>query len=164
MGSREVSDPYSLLPTPHSRAFMKHHRLLSELAALERQLTQMVKGESGFSVEQAPATWSPSVDIYETPASFVLTAEVPGVSLAELDVKVVDDTLILRGERRWERDVQGENFHRLESAYGKFERTFKLSQQIDADQITAELQRGLLKVVLPKRAEKSVRQIEIATE
>jgi len=143
---------------------MKHHRLLSELAALEQQLTQMVKGESGFSVEQAAGVWSPSVDIYETPASFVLTAEVPGVSLAELDVKVVDDTLILRGERRWERDVQGENFHRLESAYGKFERTFKLSQQIDADQITAELQRGLLKVVLPKRAEKSARQIEITTE
>ena len=65
----------------------------------------------------------------------------PGMSLAELDVKVVDDTLILRGAKRWERDVQGENFHRLESAYGKFERTFKLSQEIDADRITAELRR-----------------------
>ena len=64
------------------------------------------------------------------------------MSLAELDVKVVDDTLILRGAKRWERDVQGENFHRLESAYGKFERTFKLSQEIDADRITAELRRG----------------------
>jgi len=143
---------------------MKQHRLLSDLAALEQQLTQMVKGVSGFSVEQPHATWSPPVDIYETPASFVLTAEVPGVSLAELDVKVSDDTLILRGERRWERDVQGENFHRLESAYGKFERTFKLSQRIDAEHITAELQRGLLKVVLPKRAEKGARQVEITTE
>ena len=143
---------------------MKHHRLLNDLAALEQQLTQMIKGASGFSVEQAPAIWAPSVDIYETPSGFVLTAEVPGVSLAELDVKVVDDTLILRGDRRWERDVQGENFHRLESAYGKFERTFKLSQQIDADRITAELQRGLLKVVLPKRAEKGAKQVEITTE
>jgi HSP20 family protein len=143
---------------------MKHHRLLSELAELEQQLTQMVKGASGFSVEQPHATWSPSVDIYETPINFVLTAEVPGVSLAELDVKVIGDMLILRGERRWARDVQGENFHRLESAYGKFERTFKLSQEINADDITAELQRGLLKVVLPKRAEKGVRNIEIAIE
>jgi len=57
--------------------------------------------------------------------------------------------------------VQGENFHRLESAYGKFERTFKLSQEIDADRITAELQRGLLRIVLPKRAG---RRIDIATE
>src|SRR5215470_2353719 len=140
---------------------MKHHRLLNDLAALEQQLIQMVKGASGFSVAQVHATWSRPVDIYETTASFVLTAEVPGVSVAELDVKVVDDTLILRGDRRWERDVQGENFHRLESAYGKFERTFKLSQEIDADHITAELQRGLLKIVLPKRAG---RRIDIATE
>src|SRR2546428_10642485 len=127
---------------------MKHYRLLTDLAPLEQQLTQMVKGASGFSVEQAAGAWSPPVDIYETPAGFVLTAEVPGMSLAELDVKGVDDTLILRGARRWERDVQGENFHRLESAYGKFERTFKLSQEIDADRITAEVQRGLVKVVL----------------
>lgn len=140
---------------------MKHYRLLNDLAALEQQLTQLVKGASGFSVEQAHATWSPPVDIYETPAGFVLTAEVPGMSLAELDVKVVDDTLILRGARRWERDVQGENFHRLESAYGKFERTFKLSQEIDADRITAELRRGLLRIVLPKRAG---RRIEITAE
>lgn len=143
---------------------MKQHRFLSDLAALEQQLTQMVKGVSGFSVEQSNATWSPPVDIYETPTSFVLTAEVPGVSLAELDVKVVDDTLILRGARRWDREAHGENFHRLESAYGNFERTFKLSQQIDAGSITAELQRGLLKVVLPKHAEKASRQIEITTE
>jgi HSP20 family protein len=140
---------------------MKNYRLLSDLAALEQQLTQLVKSSSGFSVEQPAGAWSPPVDIYETQASFVLTAEVPGMSLAELDVKVVDDTLILRGARRWERDVQGENFHRLESAYGKFERAFKLSQEIDAGRITAELQCGLLKVVLPKRPG---RRIEIATE
>ena len=140
---------------------MKHYRLLNDLAAIEQQLTQMVKGASGFSVEQTHATWSPPIDIYETPSDFVLTAEVPGMSLAELDVKVVDDTLILRGAKRWERDVQGENFHRLESAYGKFERAFKLSQEIDAGRITAELRRGLLKVVLPKRPG---RRIEIATE
>src|SRR5262245_30603927 len=140
---------------------MKHYRRLNDLAALEQQLRKMVKEASGFNVDKAHANGSPPVDIYETPSGFVLTAEVPGMSLAELDVKVVDDTLILRGARRWERDVQGENFHRLESAYGKFERTFKLSQDIDADRITAELRRGLLRIVLPKRAG---RRIEISTE
>lgn len=143
---------------------MKHHRLLNDLAAIEQQLSQMLKGSSVFSVEQAHATWSPPVDIYETTASFVLTAEAPGVSLDELDVRVVGDTLILRGERRWGRDVQGENFHRLESSYGKFERSFTLSERIDAGQITAELQSGVLKVVLPKRAGPGGRQIEITTE
>ena len=155
----KFATPHSPLPTP--RAGMKHYRLLNDLAALEQQLTQMVKGANGFSVEHPAGAWSPSVDIYETPTSFVLTAEAPGVLIEDIDVKVVDDTLILRGERRWERDVQGENFHRLESAYGKFERAFKLSQEIDAGRITAELRRGLLKVVLPKRPG---RRIEIATE
>ncbi len=142
----------------------KHHPLLSDLAALEQQLTQMVSGANVFSVEQGRSTWLPPVDIYETPVSFVLTAEAPGVRSDEIDIKVVGDTLILRGERRWERETTGETFHRLESSYGKFERTFTLSEQIDADRITAELQRGVLKVVLPKRAEKGGRQIEITTE
>lgn len=145
----------------------KQHRLLSDLAAIEHQLTQMAKGPNLFSVDQPrSATWSPAVDIYETPASFVLTAEVPGVKSAEIDIKVVDGTLILRGQRRWERDAPGENFHRLESSYGKFERTFTLSETIDDEHISAELQRGVLKVVLPKRprSEDAGRQIQIRTE
>jgi HSP20 family protein len=102
------------------------------------------------------------VDIYETPASFVLTAEVPGVQSAEVDVKVVADTLILRGERRWA--GEGEQFHRLESAYGKFERQFGLSESIDVNGITAELQRGVLRLVLPKRsAGEATREIKVKT-
>lgn len=143
---------------------MKQHRLLSELSAIEQQLAQLLKGPSVFTVEQSPsATWSPPIDIYETPTNFVLTAEVPGVKNSEIDIKVSDGNLLLRGERRWERDVRGENFHRLESSYGKFERTFSLSEQIDAEKISAELRNGILKVVLPKRAEAG-RLIEITTE
>jgi HSP20 family protein len=139
---------------------MRQHHLLSDLAAIEQQLIQLAKGPNLFSPEPTPnSTWSPMVDIYETAASFVLTAEVPGLKSSEIDVKVVDNTLILRGERRWE--GEGEQFHRLESSYGKFERQFGLSERIDVDGITAELQRGVLKLVLPKRA---ARQIQIETE
>jgi len=140
----------------------KQHRLLSDLAALEQQLMQLAHG-ANYSVEQPHGVWSPPVDIYETPTGFVLTAEVPGVRSSEIDIKVVDGTLILRGERHWTRDVPGENIHRLESSYGKFERTFNLSERIDADNISAELDRGVLKVMLPKRGERS-KQIEITTE
>jgi len=143
---------------------MKQHHLLSELAAIEHQLTQLVRGPNVFPVEQSNSTWSPAVDIYETPTNFVLTAEVPGVKSAEVDIKVVDGNLILRGERSWERDVHGENFHRLESSYGKFERTFSLSERIDADQISAELEHGVLKVILPKRTDRADKQIQIKTE
>jgi len=138
-------------------------RLLSDLAAIEQQLNKLFEG-SLQSGEQLRGTWSPAVDIYETPSSFVLTAEVPGVQSSEIDVKVVDRNLILRGERRWERDAHGEHFHRLESAYGKFERTFALSEGIDVDRISAEIDRGVLTVVLPKRAERGSRQINVEAD
>jgi len=142
----------------------KQHRLLSDLAAIEQQLTQLAQGANLYTVEPPHGAWSPAVDIYETPTGFVLTAEVPGVQAAEVDVKIVGDTLILRGERRWAREMPGENIHRLESSYGKFERTFSLSERIDAESISAEMDRGILKVLLPKRGEGSSKQIEIKTE
>jgi HSP20 family protein len=139
------------------------NRLLSELAAIEQQLNQLFEG-SLHSGEQLRGTWSPPVDIYETPSSFVLTAEVPGVQATEIEIKVVDRNLILRGERRWERDAHGEHFHRLESAYGKFERTFNLSERIDAERITAGIEQGVLTVVLPKHSDDTKRRIEVQTE
>lgn len=144
---------------------MRQHRLLSDLAAIEQQLKQLAQGPSLFTAEQVTGTWSPAVDIYETASSFVLTAEIPGVNSSEIDVKVVDGTLILRGERRWDHEDKGEHFHRLESAYGKFERTFSLSERIDVDHITAELERGVLKLVLPKKVNQSTaKHIKVETE
>ena len=145
-------------------AMAKQHRLLSDLTALEQQLMQLAHGANLYTVEQPHGVWAPPMDIYETPTSFVLTAELPGLKSSEIDVKVVDGTLILRGERRWEREVPGENIHRLESSYGKFERTFSLSEGIDSEEISAELDRGVLKVVLPKRGEHGSKQIEITSE
>lgn len=141
----------------------KQHHLLSDLAAVEDQLAQLLRGPNLYSVEPQHGTWSPPVDIYETQTGFVLMAEVPGVSLADLDLKVVDDTLILKGERRWTRDQHGENIHRLENSYGKFERTFSLSERIDADNISADLDKGVLKVTLPKRGPAGGRQVDIIT-
>jgi HSP20 family protein len=142
----------------------KQHRLLNDLAALESQLGQLVQGASLLPEGQGRGTWSPAVDIYETDTSFVLTAEVPGISSSEIDIKVVNRNLILRGERRWERDENGELFHRLESAYGKFERTFNLSERIDVRTISAELDRGVLRVVLPKRSATASKRIKVDTE
>lgn len=140
----------------------RQHRLLSDLSAIEQQLSQMLKGPNLYQVEQTKATWSPPVDIYETAEGYVLMAEVPGVASGEIDIKVSGGTLTLKGERRWQRDVQVENFHRLESSYGKFERSFSLSERIDAGRITAELDRGVLRVRLPKRPETAGREINIS--
>lgn len=142
----------------------KQHHLLSDLTAIEQQLAQLLRGPHLYSVEPNSGTWSPPVDVYETQTGFVLTAEIPGVSLADLELKVIENELILKGERPWSRDPHGENIHRLENSYGKFERTFTLSERIDADNIAAELDRGVLKVTLPKRDKPESKQVEIKME
>lgn len=129
----------------------RQHRFLSDLQALEQQINQLFES-SRHSNQGTHNSWSPAVDIFETSSAFVLSAEVPGVSNEEIDVKVVDNQLTLRGERKWDHDACGEQFHRLESAYGKFERSFNLSERIDVAGISASLDRGVLTVTLPKRA------------
>ncbi|MEP7273425.1 MAG: Hsp20/alpha crystallin family protein [Acidobacteriota bacterium] len=125
-------------------------RFLTDLAAIEHELLGYDQGLKDYP-ERLPSSWSPAVDIYETPTSFVLSAEVPGLQSSEIDIQVVDHSLVLRGERRWEREAHAEHFHRLESSYGRFERTFSLSERIDVESITAQLDQGVLRVVLPKR-------------
>lgn len=140
-------------------AMTSMRRLLSDLAAIEQEIARVGQGHRLFR-ERGQSTWSPAVDIYETAETYVLSAEVPGLRSSEIDIRVVDRELILRGERRWERDASAEHFHRLESSYGKFERTFSLSEGIDVESITAELDDGVLRVVLPKR-EGAGKQIDV---
>lgn len=144
----------------------RQNLFFSDLASLEQQINQLFES-ARHNNEASHHSWSPAVDIYETANSFVLTAEVPGVSSEEVDVKVVDNQLTLRGERRWDRDgateTGSEQFHRLESAYGKFERSFNLSERIDVANISAALDKGVLTVKLPKRAPQ-VKKIKIDTE
>ncbi|NDD64258.1 MAG: Hsp20/alpha crystallin family protein [Acidobacteria bacterium] len=136
----------------------REHRLVRDLAAIERQLSQLLRSANLLSVNpEDPAargqkvTWAPPIDIYETSEAFILTAEVPGVKSSDIDIKVIGETLLLRGERRWEPEAHQELYHRLESSYGKFERSFSLSESIDDSRIAAELDNGVLRLTLPKR-------------
>lgn len=144
----------------------RHNPFFSDLASLEQQINQLFEG-TRHTNQPSHNSWSPAVDIYETASSFVLTAEVPGVSSEAIDVKVIDNQLTLRGERRWDREgcaeAGSEQFHRLESAYGKFERSFNLSERIDVANISATLEQGVLTVKLPKRAPQ-VTKIKVETE
>ena len=144
----------------------RQNLFFSDLAALEQQINQLFES-ARHNNQSSRNSWSPAVDIYETTDSFVLTAEVPGVSSEDVDVKVVENQLTLRGERRWDRDSStetgSEQFHRLESAYGKFERSFNLSERIDVANISAALDKGVLTVKLPKRAPQ-VKKIKVETE
>ena len=111
--------------------------------------------------EVSTRTWAPPVDIYETENAIVLKAELPGVDLKDVDIKVEDSTLYLKGERKFEREVNNENYHRVERAYGSFARSFSLPNSINTDKVKAEYKDGLLTLTLPKREEAKPKTIKI---
>ena len=113
--------------------------------------------DEGFSM----AAWAPAVDIYETDKEIVLKAELPEMLEKDIDIKVEDNNLIICGERRMEKEVKEESYHRVERSYGSFHRSFTVPQSVDRENIKASYKDGVLKVVLPKKAEATPRQIKI---
>ena len=108
-----------------------------------------------------PGAWAPSVDIYENENEVVLAAEIPGVDEQDVEIKVEDNNLTLRGERKFEKETKEENYHRIERSYGSFARRFALPNSIDAEKVAAEYKDGLLTLTLPKREETKPKTIKI---
>ncbi len=109
----------------------------------------------------ARGAWSPSVDIYENKDQIVLEAELPGMNREDFELTVENNVLTLRGERRFEKRDETDNYHRVERSYGTFTRSFTLPQTVTADGATADYESGVLRVTLSKRAEVKSRRIEI---
>ncbi len=112
----------------------------------------------------ARGAWNPNVDIYENKDQIVLEAELPGMNREDFDLSVENNVLTLRGERRFEKKDESDNYHRVERSYGSFSRSFTLPQTVSAEGATAEYSNGVLRVALPKREEVKARRIEIAGE
>ncbi|HYE14582.1 MAG TPA: Hsp20/alpha crystallin family protein, partial [Pyrinomonadaceae bacterium] len=112
----------------------------------------------------ARGAWAPNVDIYEGKDEIVLEAELPGMNREDFEVSIENNVLTLRGERRFEKKDEGDNYHRVERSYGAFTRSFTLPQTISPDGATAEYKNGVLRVALRKREEVKARRIEIAGE
>ena len=111
-----------------------------------------------------PTFWSPSVDIYETDENIVLKAELPGVDKKDVSVEVKDSTLILKGERKREKEVKEENYHRVERSFGTFMRSFSLPVSVKQDQVKAKFKDGVLEVTLPKSEEAKPKQVKVEVE
>jgi HSP20 family protein len=111
--------------------------------------------------ELSTRSWAPPVDIYETEDAIVLKAELPGVDPKDVDVRVEDNTLYLKGERKFEKEVKEQNYHRVERSYGSFARSFSLPNSISADKVKAEFKDGLLTLTMPKREEAKPKTIKI---
>lgn len=115
----------------------------------------------GEDKDMMSSSWTPSVDIFETENELVLSAEIPGIDEKDIEIKLEDNTLILKGERKFEKETKEENYHRIERAYGSFHRSFTLPPYIDQDKINAEHQDGILKIVMPKMPELKPRKVKI---
>jgi len=114
--------------------------------------------EEGISA----AAWTPAVDIYETSDRIVLKAELPGMTNEDIDIQIHESTLTLKGERRFSRDVQEENYLRIERAYGSFQRSFTLPSSVQQGKVCATFRDGVLEVVMPKVEEGKGKRIAIS--
>ncbi len=133
-----------------------------ELAQLQSRVNRVFQ-EANAGQEEGFTTTSfvPPVDIYETEQSIVLKVEVPGVEQKDLDIRIENNTITIRGERKFEKEVKEENFHRVERRYGSFQRSFTLPNTVNTENVTADYENGLLKVTLAKRAEAKPKQIKV---
>ncbi|MBI5375642.1 MAG: Hsp20/alpha crystallin family protein [Candidatus Schekmanbacteria bacterium] len=108
--------------------------------------------------------WSPSVDIYETDESVVLKAELPEVEEKDIEIKLEDNVLTLKGERKLEKEAKKENYYRMERAYGAFSRAFSIPSRVDQENVTANFKDGVLKITMSKKKEAQEKKIEISSK
>lgn len=107
--------------------------------------------------------WLPPVDIYENAhQEIVLKAELPGISSEDIDLRMENNTLTVRGERKRDTEVKQDQYHRVERSYGAFSRSFALPTRVDTDKVRADFRDGVLTITLPVKAEAKPRQIEVA--
>jgi HSP20 family protein len=119
-----------------------------------------VFGDEGI----ARGAWNPNVDIYENKDQIVIEAELPGMNREDFDLSFENNVITLRGERRFEKKDETDNYHRVERSYGSFTRSFTLPPTVSGDGIMAEYRNGVLRITLPKREEVKARRIEVAGE
>jgi HSP20 family protein len=133
-----------------------------DMAAAQERFNRFLTHDSGLgSPLEGIGPWLPAVDVIEEAERLVFRAEVPGVDRNDIDIRVENGTLVLRGEKKQEKDVTDESAHRVERYYGSFSRSFVLPTTINAEMISATYRDGVLEVVLPKAEEAKPRRIEV---
>ncbi len=137
---------------------------LRDMATLQNRINRFVRESySPESPEEAltTTTFAPPVDIYEDEHTITLQMEVPGIDEKDIDVRIEDNTLTVHGERKMEKEQKEENFRRIERQYGSFTRSFTLPSSVDRGQVSADYEKGVLKIKLAKKAEAKPRQVKV---
>ncbi|MGA8621446.1 MAG: Hsp20/alpha crystallin family protein [Candidatus Sulfotelmatobacter sp.] len=138
-----------------------------EYSTMQNRINQMNRlfreSYSPEAPEEALTTtnFAPPVDIYEDEHNITLKIDVPGIDEKDIDVRIENNTLIVHGERKIEKEEKEENFRRVERQYGEFTRSFTLPSSVDTGQVNAHYDNGVLKITLAKKAEAKPKQIQV---
>ena len=136
---------------------------LRELGSLQNEMNRLFN--TVFDTPQPAGStlrrWMPAVDLVETDESFVLRADLPGLSEEDIKIEFEDGTLTVSGERKAEHESKSEGYYRVERAFGSFSRSLTLPQGTDPEAVTASFDRGVLEVRIPKPEQRKPRRIEI---
>jgi HSP20 family protein len=134
-----------------------------EYSTLQDRINRVFRESYSGSQDDALTTssFAPAVDVYEDEHKVTLKIEVPGIEEKDIDVRVENQTLTVHGERKIEKEEKEENYRRVERQYGSFTRTFTLPQTVDTENVSANYDKGVLKIALPKKAEAKPKQIKV---
>ena len=135
-----------------------------EFSTLQDRLNRLFQQSVSEGREESLTTssFAPAVDVYEDDHLVTLKIEVPGIDEKDIDVRLENNTLTVTGERRLEKEEKEENYRRVERQYGSFTRSFTLPQTVDAEKVSAQYDKGVLKITLAKKAEAKPKQIKIS--
>jgi HSP20 family protein len=135
-----------------------------EFSTLQDRMNRLFResyGPEGREESLTTTSFAPPVDVYEDEHNVTLKMEVPGIDEKDIDVRIENNVLTVHGERKFEKEEKEENFRRVERQYGSFTRTFTLPATVDAEKVSASYDKGILKIVLPKKAEAKPKQIKV---
>jgi HSP20 family protein len=129
--------------------------------ALQNRVNSLFRDLDDGQDTVAATGFVPAVDVYEDAQKIVLKLEVPGIEEKDLDIRVENHTLTVKGERKFEAEEKEQNFHRIERRYGSFFRAFTLPSTVDTENVKANYKAGVLKLELAKKPEAQPKQIKI---
>ncbi len=147
------------------RATLTQFQPFRGVSTLQDQINRLFEGSFDRSSDEANlTTWAPAVDIFETEQNLIVKADLPDIKPEELDIRVENNILTIRGERKFEKKVNENNYLRVERSYGSFSRSFSLSNTVNTESIQADYKNGVLTLSIQKREEAKPKQIKVRVE
>ena len=132
-----------------------------DYARMQDEVNRLLENSLGVTRDTESFGWTPAVDVFEDTEGVTFKFDLPEVDGKDVEVRLEEGTLSIRGERKLEREDKPEGYHRIERAYGTFARNFTLPPTLDQDKVNAEHKNGVLRIFIPKRAEAKPKSINV---